>query len=167
MPNIFNAMPFGQLFAVVFFLLLVFATITTVFAVFENLIAFWMDVKGWDRTKSVVVNLVVVLAGAFPTALGFNVLDPFFAPMLSWLGEGKQMIDLFDFIVSLNILPIGSAIFVLFCALKAGWGYDNFVAEANTGEGMKWPRKFKLYYTYCIPLLIGVIFVLGYIDWFS
>ena len=166
MPNIFNAMPLGQLFAVIFFLFLIFATITTVIAVFENIIAFWMDVKKWTRKKSVGVNVIIVFAGAFPTALGFNVLDPFFAPMLSWLGEEKQMIDLFDFIVSQNILPLGSAIFVIFCAVKNGWGYDNFVAEVNTGDGMKWPRNFKFYYTYVIPVLIVIIFILGYIDWF-
>ena len=166
MPNIFNAMPFGQLFASVFFLFLIFATITTVIAVFENIIAFWMDVKGWTRKKSVGVNLIIVLAGAFPTALGFNVWDPFFAPMLAWLGDGMQMIDLFDFIISQNILPLGSAIFVLFCALNKGWGYKNFVEEVNIGDGMKWPTKFKAYYTYVIPALIAVIFILGYVDWF-
>ena len=166
LPNIFNAMPMGQFFAILFFLFLIFATITTVIVVFENLIAFWMDVKGWSRTKSVLVNFVIVLAGAVPTALGFNVLDGFFSPMISWLGEEAQMIDFFDFLVSKNILPLGSALMVLFCSLKAGWGYDNFVAEVNTGDGMKWPRNFKFYYTFVIPALIAVIFILGYIDWF-
>ena len=167
LPNIFTAMPMGQLFAVVFFLFLIFATITTVIAVLENIIAFGMDIKGWTRKKSVIINLCILLAGAVPTALGFNVLFDTFHPLLSWLGPNANLLTFFDFVISQNILPLGSAIIVLFCALKKGWGYENFMAEVNTGKGIKWPKNLQFYYTYVIPGLIAFIFICGYIARFG
>jgi len=169
LPNIFTAMPMGQLFAIIFFLFLIFATITTVIAVFENIVAFGMDIKGWTRKKSVTINLCVLLAGSIPTSLGFNVWFDVFHPFVSWLGPNANLLTLFDFIISQNILPLGGAIIVLFCALKKGWGYDNFVAEVNTGEGMKWTKSkgVQLYYTWVIPGLVAFVFICGYIARFT
>jgi len=169
LPNIFTAMPMGQAFAVVFFLFLIFATITTVIAVFENIVAFGMDIKGWARKKSVIINLCILLAGSIPTSLGFNVWFNVFSPLVSWLGPTANLLTLFDFIISQNILPLGSAIIILFCALKKGWGYENFVAEVNTGEGMKWTKSkgFQVYYTWAIPGLVAFIFICGYLARFT
>jgi NSS family neurotransmitter:Na+ symporter len=112
-PNIFNNMPGGYIFGILFFLFMCFAALSTVIAVFENIVAFAMDLANWPRQKAVLVNAVAIILLSLPCALGFNVLDGFFAPLLSWLGNGSQVIDLEDFLVSHNHLPHGSAIYVL------------------------------------------------------
>jgi len=121
-PNIFNNMPGGYIFGILFFLFMVFAALSTVVAVFENIVAFAMDLADWPRKKAVMVNAIAIIILALPCALGFNVLDGFFAPLLSWLGSGSQVIDFEDFLVSQNILPLGSAIYILFCATKKRLG---------------------------------------------
>ncbi|MDR0497627.1 MAG: sodium-dependent transporter [Treponema sp.] len=166
-PNIFNNMPGGYLFGILFFLFMSFAALSTVVAVFENIVAFGMDLKGWSRKKAVAINAFAIVILALPCALGFNVLDGFFAPLLSWLGEGSAVIDFEDFLIAQNILPLGSAIFILFCMTKKGWGYANFMAEVNAGEGLKWPDKARFYITYILPAIIALAFILGYINKFT
>jgi NSS family neurotransmitter:Na+ symporter len=167
LPNIFNNMPGGYIFGILFFLFMCFAALSTVIAVFENIVAFAMDLGGWSRKKAVSINIVAMIILALPCALGFNVLDGFFAPLLSWLGNGAQVIDLEDFLVSQNLLPLGSAVYILFCMSKKGWGYDNFTAEANAGEGLKWPYKVRFYVTYILPAIIAFSFIMGYINKFT
>ena len=166
LPNVFNNMPGGYVFGIGFFLFMVFAALSTVIAVFENIVAFALDLTNWSRKKASIINAFAIIILALPCALGFNALDGFFAPALSWLGGGSQIIDLEDFLVSQNILPIGGAIYVLFCMAKNGWGYEKFMAEANTGEGMKVPRSLRWYFTYLLPAIIAVVFILGYINKF-
>jgi NSS family neurotransmitter:Na+ symporter len=166
-PDIFSHMAGGYFWGILFFVFMVFATITTVIAVFENIVAFSMDLGGWTRRKAVIVNMIAVPILCLPCSLGFNVLDPVFAPMLSWLGDGAQVIDLWDFIVSQNILPIGSAIFMLFGMSKSGWGADKFFAEANTGKGLKLPTNIKWYFQYLIPGVIAFVFIVGYLQKFG
>jgi NSS family neurotransmitter:Na+ symporter len=166
-PNIFNNMPGGYIFGILFFLFMCFAALSTVVAVFENIVAFAMDLKNWSRQKAVLVNGVAIIILALPCALGFNVLGGFFGPLLAWLGEGSAVIDLEDFLIAQNILPLGSAIFILFCVTKKGWGYENFMAEVNAGEGLKWPGKVKFYVTYILPAIIALAFILGYINKFT
>lgn len=161
LPNIFNSMAGGRLWGTLFFLFLSFAAMTTVVAVFENLMAFTMDEWGWTRKKASLLNGVIVTVLSIPCALGFNVWSSF-----QPLGEGTGFIDLWDFIVSSNLLPIGSLIFVLFCSYKFGWGWDKFVEEANTGKGMRYPEWTRLYVKYLLPLIIIYVFVQGYIDKF-
>jgi NSS family neurotransmitter:Na+ symporter len=146
---------------------MVFAALSTVVAVFENIVAFAMDLADWSRQQAVMVNAVAVIILALPCALGFNVLDGFFAPMISWLGNGAQVIDLEDFLISQNILPLGSAIYILFCVTKKGWGYENFLKEVNAGDGLKLPDKFKFYLTYILPAIIALAFIMGYINKFT
>lgn len=162
LPNIFNAMPAGQVWGTAFFVFMVFAALSTVIAVFENIISFGIDLFSWSRKKSVAINLIAIIVLSIPCALGFNVWSGF-AP----LGEGTVILDLEDFIVSNNILLIGSLIYVLFCVTRYGWGWDNFVKEANTGEGIKVPQKTRFYLTYILPVIILVVFVFGYIDKFG
>jgi len=166
-PNIFNNMPGGYLFGILFFLFMFFAALSTVVAVFENFIAFAMDLKDWSRKKAVLVNLIAIIILSLPCALGFNILDGFFAPLLSWLGNGSQVIDLEDFLISQNLLPLGGAIYILFCTAKKGWGYENFLKEVNAGEGLKWPNKLKFYITYILPAIIALAFIMGYINKFT
>jgi NSS family neurotransmitter:Na+ symporter len=161
-PNIFAQMPGGRLWGGLFFLFLTFAAFSTVVAVFENLISFYMDMRGWTRKKSVLVCAVTIILFSMPCVLGFNVLSG-----VQLLGEGSTIMDLEDFIVSNNLLPLGSLISVLFCTRKNGWGWKNFLEEANTGSGIHFPSFIRLYVGYGIPLLIIIIYLKGYYDMFS
>jgi NSS family neurotransmitter:Na+ symporter len=164
LPNIFNAMAGGQIWSVLFFLLLVLAAMTTVVAVFENLTAYAMDQWGWSRKKAVVIEGIGVFVLSIPCVLGFNV----WSSIQTLPGvEGSSFIDLWDFIVSYTLLPVGSLIFALFCAHRFGWGWDSFIKEANSGEGMKFPVGLKFYCGVVLPLIILVVLVVGYVQLFG
>lgn len=157
LPGIFTKMPFGNIWQTLFFIFMTFAAMSTVIAVFENILSYCMDKWGMTRKKAVLINGALVILLSLPCALGFNVLD-FIKP----LGEGSTIQDLEDFIVSNNLLPIGSLIFLFFCTNKRGWGWDNFIAEADTGKGLKFPKSLRFYVSYILPVIIIVIFVFGY-----
>ena len=156
LPNIFEQMPLGQLWGTLFFLFMSFAALSTVIAVFENLIAFGMDQWGWSRKKSSIVTCVGMLVLALPAIFGMN-------PELgTYLPIGGTIDGLEDFIVSNNILPIGSLIFIMFCVSKKGWGWKNFLEEANSGDGLKFPTWLYNWMRFGVPALIIVILVAGW-----
>ncbi|MCL2080692.1 MAG: sodium-dependent transporter [Oscillospiraceae bacterium] len=162
LPNIFNEMPLGRFWGILFFLFLLFAALSTVVAVFENIVAFAMDKLGWARKKASVVNGAAVVLLSLPCALGFNVwsgIRPF--------GGDSAIIDLEDFILSNNLLPLGALVYLLFCVYKSGWGWENFLEEANSGKGLKFPRAVKPYVQFVLPILFVAVFVFGYINFFS
>lgn len=161
LPNIFNGMTGGAFWSVLFFLFMGFAALSTVVAVFENLVSYGIDVRGLSRKKSSAVNFVIVFIGSLPCALGFNLLSEF-----EPLGSGTNVLDLEDFIVSNNLLPLGSLAYLLFCCTRYGWGWKNFIAEADAGKGLKFPKILRSYLTYVLPLLMLVVFLQGYIDKF-
>ena len=161
LPNIFNAMPAGQLWGSLFFVFLSFAALSTVIAVFENIIGFCMDLWNMSRKKAVVINLFVVIIGSLPCVLGFNILSG-----LHPFGPESNIMDLEDFIVSNNLLPLGSLVFVLFCVKKYGWGWENFLAEVNLGKGMKFPNV-KGYILFILPIIILIVYVKGCLDFFA
>lgn len=161
LPNVFNQMAGGRIWGSLFFLFMSFAALSTVIAVFENILSFAMDLWGWDRKKAVVVNIVLVILLSMPAILGFNVWSGF-----QILGEGTNIMDLEDFIVSNNILPLGSVVFVLFCVSKKGWGWKSFLKEANIGEGLKFPASIRMYMLFVIPAVVAVIYLKGYYDMF-
>lgn len=164
LPNIFNAMAGGQMWSVLFFLLLVFAAMTTVVAVFENLTAYAMDQWDWSRKKTVIVEGIAVFVLSLPCVLGFNV----WSSIQTLPGvAGSSFIDLWDFVVSYTLLPVGSLIFALFCAHKFGWGWDNFLKEANAGEGLKFPSGLRFYCGVVLPIIIAVVLVVGYVQLFG
>lgn len=158
LPNIFVNMPLGQLWGSLFFLFMSFAALTTIIAVFENILSFTMDLKGCSRKKAILLNLVLIFILSLPCALGFNVLSD-----IQPLGAGSTIQDLEDFIVSNNLLPIGSLMYLLFCTSRYGWGWKNFTKEANTGKGIKFPNWIRPYVSYILPIIIIVIFIQGYI----
>ena len=162
LPNVFNQMAGGRIWGSLFFLFMSFAALSTVIAVFENILSYAMDIMGWSRKKAVLVNIVAIIVLSMPAILGFNVLSG-----IHPLGGGSNIMDLEDFIVSNNILPLGSAVYILFCVSKYGWGFDNFLKEVNTGEGLKFPRWIRGYMLYVIPTVIVVIYLKGYYDMFS
>jgi len=166
LPNVFNMMGpvVGRIIGAFFFLFMSFAALSTVIAVFENIVAFAMDKFGWSRTKAVLINFVAMLILATPAALGMSVWSGVH------FGSHIGSIDaLEDFIVSQNLLPIGSMLFLLFCTIKKGWGWDGFIAEADAGEGIKFPKNkvFKFYLKFIAPVIIIVVFVAGYFDIFG
>lgn len=162
LPNIFNQMAGGRVWGSLFFLFLSFAALSTVIAVFENIISFAMDLWGWKREKAVIVNIVAIIVLSMPCVLGFNVLSG-----IQPLGSGSNIMDLEDFLVSNNLLPLGSLVYLTFCVTKNGWGWDNFQKEANSGDGMHFPKKLRWYMTYVLPMIIVVIYLKGYYDMFS
>ena len=162
LPNIFNDMAMGRFWGSLFFLFLSFAAFSTILAVFEVIIACVCEMFGWSRKKTCVIGCIAILILSLPCALGFNVWSSF-APF----GEGSVIMDLEDFIVSNLVLPIGSLIFILFCTLRYGWGWDKFVAEANQGKGLKVATWLRPYVTYVLPIVVLVIFVVGLYSFFS
>ena len=161
LPNIFNTMDGGRFWGTLFFVFLSFASLSTVIGVFENIISYSVDVWGMERRKAALVHTVGMWLLSLPCALGFNLLD-FVQP----LGEGSSILDLEDFILSNNLLPLGSLLFILFCTRKRGWGWDNFLQEANEGQGLKFPRLLRFYLTWVLPAMILVVMLLGYVDKF-
>ncbi|MBQ8304560.1 MAG: sodium-dependent transporter [Clostridia bacterium] len=152
LPNIFNNMPLGRLWGSLFFLFMTFAAFSTILAVFENIIACTMEMFGWSRKKSSLINIVSMFVLSLPCALG-NSLFAGFKPF----GEGSVVLDLEDFIVSDLLLPIGSLVFLLFCVTKKGWGFDNFLNEVNTGKGIKLPKALYGYLKFVLPVIIIIL----------
>jgi len=161
LPNVFNNMAGGQIWGTMFFLFMTFAALSTVIAVYETILAFFMDGLGWSRKKAVIFNIVAILVLSMPAVLGFNVLSG-----IQPLGPGTGIMDLEDFLVSYNLLPLGSLVFILFATRKNGWGYENFAKEANTGEGFKFKGNFRFYLSYILPLIIIAVYIKGYWDMF-
>ena len=164
LPNVFAQMPAGRVCGAAFFLFMSFAALSTLVAVFENIVAYWMDVRNVERKKAVKWNFVAITILSLPCALGFNVLSGF-----EPFGPGSCVLDLEDFLVSNTLLPLGSLIFVLFCNSRYGWGQFKFISEANLGVGMKFPKLkiLHLYFKWGLPIIISVIFVLGYMQKFA
>jgi NSS family neurotransmitter:Na+ symporter len=161
LPNVFNAMPMGRLWGSLFFVFMTFAALSTVLAVFENILSCCMDLFGWTRKKACGVNCVAMLVLSLPCALGFNVLAG-----VHPLGGSSNFMDLEDFLVSNLILPLGSLIFILFAVSKKGWGWKNFLAEANQGKGPKVKHWMRGYITYVLPVMMAIILVYGLVTYF-
>ncbi|MBQ5559718.1 MAG: sodium-dependent transporter [Lachnospiraceae bacterium] len=162
LPNVFHHMPYGQVWGTCFFVFMSFAALSTVIAVFENIIAMCMEQFNISRKKAVCINLFGITIASLPAILGFNVWSGF-----QPLGSGTNVMDLEDFIVSYNILPLGSLLMVLFCNKLNGWGFEKFLAETDAGSGMKFPRKLHGYCKYVLPLIILAVYFKGYYDFFE
>ena len=155
MATVFINMEGGRVWGTIFFLFMVFAALSTELAVFENILACVRELTGWNRPKGCVVCGVGIFLVALTTALGYSLFP--FQPF----AEGTAWLDLWDFLVSYNLLPIGSLMFALFCCNKFGWGWDNFVAEANTGSGPKVQDWMKPIFRFFVPAMVIVIYAYG------
>ena len=153
----FNSMSGGRLWGALFFVFMSFAALSTITAVFENIISFAMDRWGWSRRKAVWVNFAAVLVLSMPCILGFNLWSGF-----QPLGEDSNIMALEDFLITDNLLPLGSLVYLLFCVSRRGWGWKNFLAEANAGQGLRFPEKVRFYVTWILPFIVLIIFVVGY-----
>ncbi|MDD3902571.1 MAG: sodium-dependent transporter [Sphaerochaeta sp.] len=161
LPNIFNQMGGGRIWGSLFFLFMSFAALSTLIAVFENIVSYWIDVHHFSRKKATLVNCIAIIVLSLPCILGFNVLSS-----IQLLGPGSNILDLEDFFVSSTLLPLGSLLFTLFCTVKYGWGWDNFTKEADTGKGVKFPKAIQFYCKWILPAIILVLFIKGYWDIF-
>ncbi|MDO5042499.1 MAG: sodium-dependent transporter [Slackia sp.] len=161
LPSVFNQMWLGQLWGTLFFIFMSFAALSTVIGVFENIIAFAMDQWGISRRKAVAINAVAIVVLSLPCILGMNVWSGFQIPGIGDI-QGLE-----DFIVSNNILPLGGLLYVLFCTSRYGWGWKNFKAEADAGSGVKFPAWSFVWIKYCIPVLMVIIFIMGYVPKFQ
>ena len=157
LPNVFVNMAGGRFWGTLFFLFMIFARLSPLLAVFENILAVCMDTFGWSRKKASVINGILLLVLSLPCVFGYNL----------WanvhLIGGRDILDSEDFLVSNLLLPIGSLVYLLFCVSKWGWGFDKYLAEANRGTGMKFSPKLKLYFQWILPILILIILIQGLI----
>ena len=155
LPRVFLNMRGGRIWGTLFFLFMTFASLSTVIAVFENLIRSGMDNFGWTRRKSAALNCVILLLGSLPCVLGFNL----------WSGVHligpRGVLDSEDFLVSNLLLPSGALIYLLFCTTKWGWGFDKYLAEVNEGKGVKMAAGWKYYFRFVLPILILLILIQG------
>ena len=161
LPNIFANMALGRLWGTLFFLFMAFAALSTVLAVFENIICCGMELTGCSRRKSSLVNLVLIIALSMPCVLGYN--------LWAWDGFavfGGAVLDFEDFLVSNLFLPLGSLVYLLFCVTKYGWGWDNYKKEVNIGKGLKMHDWMRGYLTYVLPVIVLFIFAFGIYDKF-
>ena len=150
LPNVFVNMAGGRIWGTLFFLFMTFACFSTIIAVFENIISFCIDMFKISRTKSVIINAVIILIASLPCVFGFNI----------WSGFelfGQNVLGMEDFLVSNILLPVGSLIYLLFCVTKFGWGFDNYLTECNTGKGMKFARFLKPYFQFVLPILVLIV----------
>ena len=155
LPQVFVNMAGGRFWGTLFFLFMMFASMSTVLAVFENILAVCMDTFGWSRKEAVFINGVLLMLLSLPCVFGYNIWSDFH-PIL-----GKDVLDSEDFLVSNLLLPIGSLVYLLFCVTKWGWGFDKYLAEANKGSGLRFARWLKPYFQWVLPILIVIILLQG------
>lgn len=162
LPKIFIAMPGGNLFAVLFFIFMTFAALSTLIAVLENILSCFQDIFRVSRKVSLWINFTIILLLNIPNILGFNLWS-------GWqpLGPGSNIMGLADFLVSSNFLPLGSVGYLVFCMTRRGWGSENFYREVNQGKGAALPTWTRIYMTYVLPAIVLVIWLLGYLKLFS
>lgn len=156
LPNIFANIPMGRVVGSLFFIFMSFASLSTVFAVFENIMACLIDMLGWTRKKTCLVAAPIMFLLSLPCVFGFNIWSA-----IQPLGAGSSIMDLEDFLVSNILLPLGSLIFVVFCVTRYGWGWDKFMKEANEGKGLKVASWMRPYMTYILPVIVLVILIMG------
>ena len=156
--SVFSHMEYGQIWGGFFFLFMLCAALSTLIAVFENIIGISIDIFNTPRVKAVIVNFVIIVLLGLPVIFGFNIwsdIHPF--------GKDSVILDLYDFILSQNIIEIGSIIYVLYASLKYGWGFDNFVEHSNIGKGLKISKKLKYYFKFVLPIVVFALLIQGYI----
>ena len=159
LPNIFINMSGGMVWGTLFFLFMSFAALSTIFAVFQNILSCVQELTGWGKKRACIICGIGLFALSIPCVLGFNAWAGF-----TPLGEGTGVLDLEDYIVSNILLPLGSLVVVLFCNHKFGWGFKKFQAEANEGKGLKVKNWMRIYFAYILPIIISVILVYGIIS---
>ncbi len=157
MASVFNNMAGGRWWGSLFFLFMVFAALSTVLAVFENILACVREMTGWSRPKGCLVCGIVIFLLSITTALGYSTFSGFVP-----FAKGSAWLDFWDFLVSTNLLPLGSLVVALFCCNKRyGWGWEALKAEANEGKGLKVRDWMKPVFMYVVPAAIILLYIYG------
>ena len=154
LSSIFNSMPGGRIIGALFFLFMVFAAFSTLIAVFENIISFWLELTNLSRRAVSFINIALITVLSLPCVFSQNI----------WANVtvlGKNFMDLEDFIVSNLLLPVGALAYVLFCTTRYGWGWKNFECEVNCGKGMLFPRWIRPYMTFVLPVIILAVLIMS------
>lgn len=162
LPNVFATMAQGRVWGALFFLFMTFASFSTVIAVLESIVSHSMDTHAMSRKKASLLHGTLLWLLSLPCALGWSLFKDF-----QPFGSGTTILDLEDFIVSSNFLPLGALLFTLFCVLRCGWGFEKFVTEVNQGAGFKLPGWFRLYLQWVLPGLLVLVFLAGYVERFA
>ena len=157
LPTVFASMTGGRIWGTLFFVFMVFASFSTVTGVFENIVTMLTDNFGISRQRSIIFNLVFILVFSIPCVLGYNIWSN-----VHIIGA-RDVLDSEDFLVSNLLLPIGAFVIVLFCVIKAGWGFENFANEVNTGKGIRLSPKLKFYLGCILPVMILMVLFWGLI----
>ncbi len=160
--SVFSNMQYGTFWGGIFFMFMLFAAVSTLIAVFENIIAICMEIFEISRAKSVFCNCIAIILLGLPCMLGYNILSD-----VHPMGGSSTILDTYDFVLSNNILPLGTMCYIFFVALKRGWGFDNYLNEVNQGIGFKIPKVALWYYRIVLPVVIAALFVQGYITIFG
>ena len=161
LPNVFNNLPAGRFWGSLFFLFMTFAAYSTVLAVFENIVSCVSELTGLRRKKTCLVCGIALFLLSLPCLLGYNLWSNF-RPI-----AGRDVLDSEDFLVSNLLLPLGSLLFIIFCTTRYGWGWENFLAEANEGKGLKIAKWLRPYMTYVLPVIVGIILIFGLYNFFA
>ena len=161
LPNVFNNLPAGRFWGSLFFLFMTFAAYSTVLAVFENIVSCVSELTGLSRKKTCLVCGIALFLLSLPCLLGYNLWSNF-RPI-----AGRDVLDSEDFLVSNLLLPLGSLLFIIFCTTRYGWGWENFLAEANEGKGLKIAKWLRPYMTYVLPVIVGIILIFGLYNFFA
>ena len=161
LPNVFNNLPAGRFWGSLFFLFMTFAAYSTVLAVFENIVSCVGELTGWSRRKTCLICGIAIFLLSLPCILGYNLWSNF-RPI-----AGRDVLDSEDFLVSNLLLPLGSLLFVIFCTTRYGWGWENFLAEANEGKGLKIAKWLRPYMTYVLPVIVSIILIFGLYNFFA
>ena len=161
LPNVFHEMAGSRIWGTLFFLFMTFAALSTIIAVFQNIITCTRELWGGSQRKATWLNGIALIILSLPCILGMT-------DWSSFTILGKNIMDFEDFIVSNNLLPLGSVVYILFCVTRYGWGWDKFTEEANAGEGIKFPasKAYKFYLTFILPVVMIYITIQAYITMF-
>lgn len=156
LPIAFGSMPFGGIIAILFFVLLVSAALTSTLANLEPLISWAEERKGANRKRSTLIAGVLIFVVGSGSVLSFNVLSGFHPLGFIGLFEGMTIYDATDYIASNLLLPLGG----LLTAVFAGWIVTRGAAREELGvaDGMVF-RIWRFLIRYVAPIAIGLMLV--------
>ena len=156
MTVVFSNMALGGFWGTLFFLFMLIAAVSTMIAVFESSIAGTMELFKISRVKSVLINFVVITSMCLLPLFGFNLLSD-----VHIISSDSSFLEFFDFLVSNNIMPLGSVVFVLFVCSKTGMTFKRYIDECNVGKGFNMSYKLFFYYKYVLTAIVLVVYVVG------
>lgn len=152
LPVVFSNMAGGHIVAIVFFLLVALAALTSEISVLEPLIAYLVDNHRWSRKKAALTTGALAFIIGVPCALSTSLLS-------CWTFFGKNILELFDVMATTILVPIGGLLGVLLVAWR--WGFNSAFKELSDHQTRKYPLGYqymKICLKYLAPVFILIIF---------